>query len=115
MNSLWVQNTNVAWVVGDGGVLLYTEDGGNKWLLQNTAVHYQLNGVQTFSSTDGWVIGIGGILLKINCADVVNFQETVTPENDLNIKIFPVPFKDNIQIQIEKTFSQDKLLIRYSI
>lgn len=52
------------WVVGDYGTILYTEDGGNTWELQESGITDGLNGIFFFDEKRGWIVGNGGTILS---------------------------------------------------
>mgnify|MGYP001595643104 FL=1 len=55
------------WVVGDQGTILYTEDGGNTWELQESMTEMPLSDVFFINDKIGWVVGdIGTILYTEN-------------------------------------------------
>ncbi|MGE0607538.1 MAG: YCF48-related protein [Pirellulales bacterium] len=45
------------WAVGDRGTVWYTEDGGQRWRLQESGVDAQLRGVRFIDSQNGWIVG----------------------------------------------------------
>ncbi|MBX3747275.1 MAG: hypothetical protein KF833_18355 [Verrucomicrobiae bacterium] len=52
------------WVVGDGGVILRTEDGGATWRRQMSGTDADLRSVSTVDGTNGWAVGWDGIVLR---------------------------------------------------
>ncbi|SHJ85516.1 Uncharacterized protein SAMN02745165_03356 [Malonomonas rubra DSM 5091] len=55
-------NNNQGWAVGDRGLILRSDDGGNSWQQQETLVSSSLIRVQ-FTGTKGWITGADGSLL----------------------------------------------------
>ncbi|MFQ5656703.1 MAG: WD40/YVTN/BNR-like repeat-containing protein [Candidatus Methylomirabilales bacterium] len=51
------------WVVGDGGRILATIDGGHTWH-RHTASHLELSGIAFVSNQQGWVVGDAGTILS---------------------------------------------------
>jgi photosystem II stability/assembly factor-like uncharacterized protein len=49
-------DTQNGWVVGDGGTILHTKDGGKTWEKQKSPVPYYLMGVHFINSLKGWVV-----------------------------------------------------------
>ena len=45
------------WAVGDRGVVLFTEDGGRRWIQQDTRVTERLTGVSFVDERNGWAGG----------------------------------------------------------
>ena len=51
------------WIVGDLGVILKTEDGGNTWQHQSSGTNRDLFGLYFVNEKQGWVVGDGGLIL----------------------------------------------------
>jgi hypothetical protein len=64
-------NRNVGYIVGEKGLILKTEDGGNTWLRQKSSTDkHLLHGISFIDENIGWVVGEmddgvkrGGVLL----------------------------------------------------
>ncbi|MGR8932318.1 MAG: YCF48-related protein [Gammaproteobacteria bacterium] len=55
------------WVVGDGGTILVTIDGGQNWTEQNSPSKEWLNSVDFLDEQHGWAVGSsGGILVTVD-------------------------------------------------
>ena len=54
------------WIVGNGGLILHTEDGGKNWIVQDSGVDYDLLKVQFSDPQKGWVVCYGDILSTSN-------------------------------------------------
>ncbi|MBS4028843.1 MAG: T9SS type A sorting domain-containing protein [Ignavibacteriales bacterium] len=54
------------WIVGEGGVIKSTENGGASWFNQSSGVGGDLSGVFFLTETEGWIGGQDGILLYTN-------------------------------------------------
>lgn len=63
-NGIAMASESVAWVVGNGGKILKTIDGGANWQLQSSGVTANLNDVAFWSSTGGLAVGAGGTILR---------------------------------------------------
>jgi len=57
-------NTNVAWAVGENGLVLYTENAGETWDVQTIATKNQLNSVYFVTPSIGWVVGNNGTMAR---------------------------------------------------
>ncbi|MBS1551334.1 MAG: T9SS type A sorting domain-containing protein [Bacteroidetes bacterium] len=57
-------SSTIGWAVGDGGVILKTNNGGTNWILQNSGIFYALRGVSFISETTGYCCGDNGTILK---------------------------------------------------
>ncbi len=70
------------WVVGDGGVILFSEDGGLNWRVQTSGTTMPLYNVDFRDRNDGYVVGKSGTILRTENGgatwEVVqtNFKET---------------------------------------
>jgi photosystem II stability/assembly factor-like uncharacterized protein len=53
-----------AWLAGDGGAILYTEDGGTSWrVLDNRVSVHALRGLYFVEPQQGWFVGDHGVIL----------------------------------------------------
>ena len=57
-------NTQKGWVAGTSGTLLYTQDGGINWRLQESGTQQDLRGIAFVNEQIGWVVGNGGTILS---------------------------------------------------
>jgi hypothetical protein len=51
-------------MVGAGGTILKTSNGGNSWLIQSSGTINSLNSVHFTNAQNGWAVGNSGTLLK---------------------------------------------------
>ncbi|MDD5747461.1 MAG: DUF5719 family protein [Actinomycetota bacterium] len=56
-------DSNNGWAVGDGGVIIATNDGGTTWSLQASGTTKRLNSVFAISQDEAWVGGKDGTIL----------------------------------------------------
>jgi photosystem II stability/assembly factor-like uncharacterized protein len=63
-NSIFFINDNEGWVVGNVGLIGYTEDGGDNWHRQINSDDNSLYSVFFYDENDGWAVGINGVILK---------------------------------------------------
>lgn len=52
------------WVVGQGGAILHTSDGGQSWAAQTSNVRFLLHDVALQGSDSLWAVGEGGLLTR---------------------------------------------------
>lgn len=52
-----------AWIVGDGGTILYSDDGGLNWRQQGTPTRKCLRAVCFRDQLTGWAVGDSGVIL----------------------------------------------------
>lgn len=57
-------NDTTGWVVGQYGTILATNDGGKKWVYQNSGTNWDLVGVYAVSPEVVWAVGHGGTVIK---------------------------------------------------
>jgi photosystem II stability/assembly factor-like uncharacterized protein len=65
MRSVFFFDRSRGWAVGDNGAILYTPDGGDTWINAGAPLPAQLTGAQFLNPRAGWVIGLGGAVLKL--------------------------------------------------
>ncbi|MEE9233211.1 MAG: YCF48-related protein, partial [Nitrospirales bacterium] len=56
------QDANQGWVVGAGGTILYTKDGGVTWLASPRRTNVLLTAVTFVNESHGWIIGQNGTI-----------------------------------------------------
>ncbi len=57
-------NDEYGWIVGDGGLILHTQDGGLNWSQQNSGLKVSLYNVDFRDKKDGIVVGSEGTILR---------------------------------------------------
>ncbi|MEE4177759.1 MAG: YCF48-related protein, partial [Bacteroides sp.] len=61
--SLSIVDEMHVWIAGVSGNLLYTEDGGEHWIVQNVFPKYHFESICFSDSQHGCVVGWGGELI----------------------------------------------------
>ncbi len=65
LNAVYFSSANVGWVVGEFGLVLNTEDGGETWTSQRYGVDLpQLYAVKFLDDRRGWAMGQAGNLIQ---------------------------------------------------
>src|SRR5688572_16715425 len=65
LRSVHFEDANTGWIVGTGGIIRKTTNGGTSWTTQGAGVTFQrLNSVFFVSTTTGWTAGNNGVILK---------------------------------------------------
>jgi len=63
LNGIYFINANLGFIVGSGGVILKTTNGGTSWTSSTPSTH-DLHAVTFVNSTDGWAVGANGTILR---------------------------------------------------
>jgi photosystem II stability/assembly factor-like uncharacterized protein len=63
LTSVWFVDEKHGWVAGNGGVILFSEDGGASWKRQNRSSAVQLRSVFMRDAKHGWAVGSRGTVL----------------------------------------------------
>jgi photosystem II stability/assembly factor-like uncharacterized protein len=66
INGIFMYNENIGWAVGDKGIILRTDDGGNNWKSQKIPVNVNINKIAFYDLYTGYAIGNNGVILKSN-------------------------------------------------
>ena len=51
------------WIIGMEGTILYTEDAGNTWDIQESGTNQYLTSIFFINEKTGWIVGTGGTIL----------------------------------------------------
>jgi len=62
LRGVYFTSNNSGWVMGSGGLIAHTEDGGNEWNTRTTNTTKTLYDIY-FSGPKGWVVGEEGVIL----------------------------------------------------
>jgi photosystem II stability/assembly factor-like uncharacterized protein len=63
LNSVFVRSATRVHVVGEGGTILITVNGGSAWTVQASGIGDNLNSVYFTSNSTGWAVGNNGAIL----------------------------------------------------
>jgi photosystem II stability/assembly factor-like uncharacterized protein len=64
LKDLFFVDAQRGWVVGDGGTILHTANGGSTWISQTSGVAATLEGISCVGGMYCWAVGDGGRILK---------------------------------------------------
>jgi photosystem II stability/assembly factor-like uncharacterized protein len=64
LRASWFGDVCEGWVVGDGGVVLHTRDGGWSYSRVSVPTKADLKDVTFESDGTGWIVGSGGVCLR---------------------------------------------------
>ena len=51
------------WIVGNGGAVYRSEDGGESWIKESTGLFENLNAIHMINNQKGWIVGDNGVIL----------------------------------------------------
>ncbi|GEM_PF-6559772 len=109
-------DTSNAVAVGGSGVILVTTNGGTTWTSQTANARLadgttvlniasrSINGVHMVSSTTGWVVGSGGLILKTTNSGTTWVQQTAPASSILNAIVAPDAQSASIVTEDNKIF-----------
>lgn len=84
-------NRKIGWIVGNGGTILFTYNGGVNWSPQTSGVSVDLRGVYFSDSLIGWIVGSSGTILHtIDGGETWISQDSSTFDN-----LYALDFVDN--------------------
>lgn len=75
-------------VVGESGVILFSNNGGNTWVFRLSPVPKRLNGVFFTDLLNGFIVGDGGVILSTTNGGAAWAQVTSGTSTDLNHVFF---------------------------
>jgi photosystem II stability/assembly factor-like uncharacterized protein len=64
LRNVYFVDSRRGWVIGDGGTILATHNGGKSWVLQPSGVTVTLWDIYFLSPQLGWIVGDDGLILK---------------------------------------------------
>lgn len=64
LNGIYFATTNVGWIVGDDGTILFTKDRGSNWEKQNSFVTNDIQAINCVSENMCWAVGNDGLILR---------------------------------------------------
>ena len=54
------------WVAGEQGTILYTEDGGDTWVAQESGTEKEIRSLSFVNEKEGWAVGSSGLIIHTN-------------------------------------------------
>jgi photosystem II stability/assembly factor-like uncharacterized protein len=57
-------NENLGWLVGTGGMIVKTTDGGQNWINNNSGTTAEFYGIDMLNNSTGWAVGQSGYIRK---------------------------------------------------
>lgn len=90
LNDVYFANINTGIVVGQGGVVLRTVNGGTNWTQQTSGTPNHLFGVFFVNANTGYIVGDVGLILKSTNGGVSWFAQS----SGENVQLTSVSFRD---------------------
>jgi len=82
LNSIFFPDSEKGWIAGDGGIILYTDNGGKNWFAVTGGTSENLSGIYFADRDTGWAVGNNGtVLYKSDDSTDWILQNSNTPEN----------------------------------
>lgn len=104
LNDVFFLNANEGWAVGNSGVILHTTNGGSAWSIEGSGLTTNmLRSVQFTSSSNGYILGNNGTLLKYSQLTGIENAEEQNRSSEL-VQNYPNPF--NLTTSLEYTLLQ---------
>jgi photosystem II stability/assembly factor-like uncharacterized protein len=88
---VFLDNTH-GWLAGDGGLVLYTADGGATWVPQFSATNHNLHTIAFTDLDNGWIAGDFATILHTESGGLVNDPGIPAPAASLGLTCHPNPF-----------------------
>jgi len=89
---IYFLDSNNGWVVGVGGPIIRTTNGGSSWSL-STSDAQELRNVQFVNEDEGWAVGYGSVILH----SIDGGNSLISQNSNTSLKLFGVSFVNNIQ------------------
>lgn len=74
LNDIDFVDNKYGWIVGDGGLILYSSDGGDSWQKQDCPLVESLIAVDFIDSRTGWIFSQNHILMTIDGGKIWNIK-----------------------------------------
>jgi photosystem II stability/assembly factor-like uncharacterized protein len=91
LNDVFFADALSGWVVGAGGVILHTSDGGDSWAPQASGTSERLDAVHFIDATTGWAVGSQNTAIILKTTDGGNNWDEL-PNNFQSTQIRDVFF-----------------------
>ena len=99
LNDVFFLNASEGWAVGTSGVILHTTNGGTLWTIEGSGLTTNmLRAVQFTSSTNGYVLGNNGTLLKYVQLTGIENSEGQNGSSKL-LQNYPNPFNSTTSLK----------------
>lgn len=76
MNTAYFVDASAGWIVGAGGTVVHTSDGGQNWAQQDSNTVASLKAVVFSDEANGWAVGVQGTVIH-----TTNGGATWKPQN----------------------------------
>lgn len=72
---VWFTNVDTGWVISNQGRILRTDNGGNRWYLQDSGVNVCLYDMFFLDANNGWIAGDDGVILRTSSGGITGVGE----------------------------------------
>ena len=88
------------YIVGDGGLVMLTDDGGSSWKKQYVPTKENLRSVHFVDPFMGFICGDNGTILTTTNGGYSSTAVSATPQSGFSIKAYPNPTSSQTTIEI---------------
>jgi hypothetical protein len=100
----WDENTGA--MVGDEGLILWTEDGGNSWVKHPSPTPWNLNDVTLLDTNTAVAVG-GSFIIRNETGAAVASEPTETLSLTLKHEVYPSPSATSVTISVEGSLDRE--------
>lgn len=84
LGDVYAFDEQYCWAVGNSGTIIFTENGGNTWVFQESGTWESLFNIQFIDQFTGWIVGHGGTILYSENAGNTWQDYSINTDIDLN-------------------------------
>jgi len=103
------------WIVGQNGIILFTNDGGNTWEIQYSNTIENLYGVSFIDQDKGWIVGSHTAIFHNDNGGLVQIPNDQKPKAKSRLQTYPNPFSNQTTIKFTLPESEFITLSIYDI
>lgn len=99
------------WICGSYGEMFHTSDGGENWEDQQTFCTQYLYNICFVDENNGWAAGMYGAIIHTGNGGIVGFDTYSEAKKNMDVFVFPNPFKNSLNIELGKICERGVLSI----
>jgi len=84
LKGIWAADANNIWAVGNGGAILYSDDGGDNWTPQTSNTTVMLRGIWGTDANNIWAVGNEKTILYTDDGGATDWQPINYEAGDIN-------------------------------